>query len=85
MESLGQNPPGPNWKKLEEQFRTQPLQSALIAFFMGFLLSLAPIRHLIGLALRLFVFALKPTLLILGGWKLYEYATQRPLIFRGKH
>jgi FtsH-binding integral membrane protein len=85
MESLGQNAPGPNWKKFEEQFRNQPLQSAVIAFLMGFLLSLAPIRYLIGLTFRLFIFALKPTLLIFGGWKLYEYATQRSLISGGKH
>jgi hypothetical protein len=85
MESFGQDAPGPSWKELEEQFRTRPLQSALIAFGVGLLLSFGPIRGLIGLAFRLFSFALKPALLILGALKLYEYATQRPSTDEEKH
>ena len=44
---------------------------------LGLLLSLSPIRGLIGLAFRLALFALKPALLILGSLKLYEYIKQR--------
>lgn len=77
MESPGQNAPSSSWKELEEQFRTRPLQSALIAFLMGLFLSLSPIRSLISVAVRLFLFALKPALLILGSLKLYEYVTQK--------
>jgi hypothetical protein len=67
----------PNWKELEEQIRTRPLQSALIAFLVGFVLSLGPIRILISLMIRLVLLALKPALLILGGLKVYEYIKER--------
>lgn len=77
MESPDQNIPSPNWKELEEQLRERPFQSALGAFFVGLLLSLAPFRNLIGLAFRLALFALKPALLVLGSLKLYEYMTQQ--------
>jgi hypothetical protein len=85
MESPSQNAPSSNWKELEEQFRTRPLQSALIAFFIGLLLSLAPFRGLIGLAVRLALFALKPVLFILGGLKLYEYIKQQSLRSEEQH
>jgi hypothetical protein len=85
MEPSSQNAPSSNWKELQEQFRERPLQSALIAFLAGLLLSLAPVRNLIGLAFRLALFALKPALLILGSLKLYEYFTQQSLSPEEKH
>jgi hypothetical protein len=75
----------PNWKELEEQIRTRPLQSALIAFLVGFVLSLGPIRILLSLAIRLILFALKPALLILGGVKAYEYFRERSAGADQKH
>jgi hypothetical protein len=77
MESSSPNTPSWNWKELEEQFRTRPVESALVSAVLGLLLSLSPIRGLIGLAFRLALFALKPALLILGSLKLYEYIKQR--------
>ncbi len=77
MESPSPNTPSWNWKELEEQFRKRPLESALVSILLGLLLSLSPIRGVISLAFRLVLFALKPTLLILGGLKLYEYIKQR--------
>jgi hypothetical protein len=67
-----------NWKEFEDQIRTRPLQSALIAFLVGFVLSLGPIRILMRLVIRLALLALKPALLILGGVKIYEYIKERP-------
>jgi hypothetical protein len=67
-----------NWKEFEEQIRTRPLQSAVIAFLVGFVLSLGPIRILVRLVIRLALFTLKPALLILGGVKIYEYIKERP-------
>ena len=77
MESPDPNIPRANWKELGEQLRERPFQSAVIAFFVGLILSLAPIRNLIGLAVRLALFALKPALLVFGSLKLYEYLTQQ--------
>jgi len=78
MESSSPNTPSWNWKELEEQFRTRPLESALVSVVLGLLLSLSPIRGLISLAFRLALFTLKPALLILGSLKLYEFITKRP-------
>jgi hypothetical protein len=77
MESSSPNTPSWNWKELEEQFRTRPLESALVSVVLGLLLSLSPIRGLISLAFRLTLFTLKPALLILGSLKLYEFITKR--------
>jgi hypothetical protein len=77
MESPSQDAPRFNWNELAEQFQKQPLQSALIAFLLGLLLSLSPIRGLISLAVRVVLFAIKPALLILGGLKVYEYVKQK--------
>jgi hypothetical protein len=85
MESSSPNTPNWNWKELEEQFRTRPLESALVSAVLGLLLSLSPIRGLIGLAFRLLLFALKPALLILGSLKLYEYIKQRSSSSGEKH
>ncbi|HZC35474.1 MAG TPA: hypothetical protein VE242_07670 [Chthoniobacterales bacterium] len=77
MESPGQDAPRFNWNELVEQFQKQPMQSALIAFLVGLLLSLSPIRGLISFAVRLVLFVIKPALLILGGLKVYEYVAER--------
>ena len=77
MESPSPNTPNWNWKEVEEQFRKRPLESAVVSVLLGLLLSLSPIRGLIGLAFRLALSALKPALLILGSLKLYEYIKQR--------
>lgn len=85
MESPSQHVPSFNWNELEEQFRKRPLQSALVTFFLGLLLSLSPIRGVISLTIRLALFALKPALLILGSLKLYEYIKQKSSGPQEKH
>lgn len=56
----------------ENYVREKPGQSLLYAFVAGYILNRLPIGRLIGGVLRLFVFALKPAILIYGASKLYQ-------------
>jgi hypothetical protein len=64
------------WNEYQRLLQEDPLNAGLVAFSAGLLFSLVPIHRLIGLLLKLVLFAIKPTLLVLGGIKAFEYAQQ---------
>jgi hypothetical protein len=56
----------------EEFVREKPGQSLLIALTAGFILNRLPVGRLLGVVVRLLLFALKPALLVYGATKVYE-------------
>jgi hypothetical protein len=64
------------WNEYQRLLQEYPLKASLVAFSAGLLLSVFPIHRLIGLLLKLVLFAIKPALFVLGGIKAYEYAQQ---------
>ena len=56
----------------EDYVRENPTQSVLYALGAGFVLRLLPIGALVGILVRLALFALKPALLIYGAVMLYR-------------
>jgi hypothetical protein len=60
----------------EEFVREKPGQSLLIALLAGFILNRLPVGRLLGVILRLLLFALKPALLVYGATKVYEAAQE---------
>jgi hypothetical protein len=52
--------------------RQNPGQSLAYAFVAGFILNRLPIGRILSGLVRLFLFALKPTVLIYGATKLYQ-------------
>lgn len=56
----------------ENYIREKPGQSLLYAFIAGYILNRLPIGRIFSGVLRLFVFALKPAILIYGASKLYQ-------------
>jgi len=59
----------------ENYIRENPGQSLFYAFVAGFILNRLPIGRILSGVVRLFLFALKPAVLIYGATKLYQ-ATQ---------
>ena len=64
------------WSEYQRLLQEDPMKAGLVAFSAGLLFSLFPIHRLIGLLLKLVLFALKPALFVLGGIKAYEYVQQ---------
>jgi hypothetical protein len=56
----------------EEYVREKPAQSLLMALLAGFILNRLPVGRLLSAVVRLFLFALKPALLVYGATKVYE-------------
>ena len=56
----------------ENYIRQKPGQSLLYAFVAGFILNRLPIGRILSGLVRLFLFALKPAVLIYGATKLYR-------------
>lgn len=54
-----------------------PAQSVVSAFFVGLLLTILPVRRIIGGLTGLVLTLLRPVLLILGAVKLYEEIEER--------
>jgi hypothetical protein len=59
----------------EHYIRENPGQSLFYAFVAGFILNRLPLGRILSGVFRLFLFALKPAVLIYGATKLYQ-ATQ---------
>lgn len=53
------------------------LPSVLCLAGAGYLIRFVPVAALAGVAARLFLFLLKPAVLVLGAWKLAEYLKRR--------
>jgi hypothetical protein len=60
----------------EHYVRENPGQSLFYAFVAGFILNRLPIGRVLGGVVRLFLFALKPAILIYGASKLYQAAQE---------
>jgi len=56
----------------EDYVRANPTRSILYAFITGLILDRLPLGGLLRGAVRLFLFALKPAILIYGATKLYQ-------------
>jgi hypothetical protein len=56
----------------ENYVRENPGQSLVYAFFAGLILNRLPIGRIVAGVFRLFLFALKPAILIYGATKLYQ-------------
>jgi hypothetical protein len=56
----------------ENYVRENPGQSLVYAFFAGLILNRLPIGRILSGVCRLFLFALKPAILIYGATKLYQ-------------
>ena len=56
----------------EHYVRERPTQSMLYAFLAGFIINRLPIGRMIGVVIRLMLFALKPAVLIYGATKIYQ-------------
>jgi hypothetical protein len=56
----------------ENFVRENPAQSLVYAFFAGLILNRLPIGRILTGVIRLFLFALKPAILIYGATKLYQ-------------
>ena len=64
------------WAEYQRLLQEDPMKAGVVAFSAGLLFSLFPIHRLIGLLLKLVLFALKPALVVLGSIKAYEYFQQ---------
>ncbi len=77
-------------KDCEEQIRSAPLSSVLVAALIGYVLHFLPIGLIVRLKIRIFLALLRPALLLFGAYKLYEFiaaqaqAGSRPLV-EGAH
>ena len=65
-------------RQTEDFIREKPLGAVLVAVFAGFILNLLPIGILIGSVVRLAFVLLRPVLLLLGAFKIWELTSQRP-------
>ena len=63
--------------EFRERLRREPIKHVAIALVAGFVLSLFPIRRILVLTVRTAFLLIKPTLMILGAIKLYEYFNDR--------
>ncbi len=73
-------------KDCEEQIRSAPLASVLIAALIGYVLHFLPIGLIVRLKIRIFLALLRPALFLFGAYKLYEFiaaqvqANAKPLV-----
>lgn len=65
--------PSVTTNQFRERLQREPLKSVAIALVVGFVLSLLPIRRILGLILRTAFLLIKPALMVLGAIKLCEY------------
>jgi hypothetical protein len=60
----------------EERVRSSPLAAVSLGVSVGYLLRFFPITFFLGILIRLFLFALKPLILVFGAIKLFELIRQ---------
>ena len=60
----------------EDRVRSSPLAAVSLGVSVGYLLRFFPITFILGILVRLFLFALKPLVLIFGAVKLFELIRQ---------
>jgi hypothetical protein len=64
-------------RDLEEKIRTTPLVAVSVAAGVGYLLRLFPIGLILAVLVRLFLFALKPVIIVFGAIKLYDFIREQ--------
>ena len=60
----------------EERVRSSPLAAVSLGVSVGYLLRFFPITFMLGVLIKLFLFALKPLILVFGAVKLFELIRQ---------
>ena len=60
----------------EERVRSSPLAAVSLGVSVGYLLRFFPITFILSALIRLFLFALKPLILVFGAVKLFELIRQ---------
>jgi hypothetical protein len=60
----------------EERVRSAPLAAVSLGVSVGYLLRFFPLTFILGILVRLFLFALKPLILVFGAVKLIELIRQ---------
>jgi hypothetical protein len=60
----------------EERVRSAPLAAVALGVSVGYLLRFFPLTFVLGLLVRLFLFSLKPLILIFGALKVFELIRQ---------
>ena len=65
-----------HWENLERHTEEKPGFYLCAALLLGFALQVLPVRAIIWSLLRLGAFLLKPALLALGVWELYQILTE---------
>jgi hypothetical protein len=61
----------------EERVRSSPLAAVSLGVSVGYLLRFFPITFFLGVLIRLFLFALKPLILVFGAVKLIDPTKSR--------
>ena len=56
----------------EDRVRSAPLAAVSLGVSVGYLLRFFPLTFILGIVLRLFLFSLKPLILLFGAMKLFE-------------
>jgi hypothetical protein len=56
----------------EERVRSSPLAAVALGVSVGYLLRFFPVTFIVSILVRLFLFSLKPLILIFGAVKLFE-------------
>lgn len=56
----------------EDRVRSAPLAAVSLGLSVGYLLRFFPLTFILGIVLRLFLFSLKPLILLFGAMKLFE-------------
>jgi hypothetical protein len=62
---------------LETKIRSTPLVAISVAALGGYLLRFFPIGLILGVLVRLFLFALKPLIIVFGAIKLYDFIREQ--------
>ena len=65
-----------HWQNLERHTEEKPGLYLCAALLLGFALQILPVRAIVWSLLRLGAFLLKPALLALGAWELYQIFTE---------
>jgi hypothetical protein len=61
----------------EDKVRSSPLAAVALGVSVGYLLRFFPLGFILGILVRLFLFSLKPLILIFGAVKLFELVKQK--------
>jgi len=64
-------------RDFEDKVRSSPLAAVSLGVSVGYLLRFFPLTFIVGILVRLFLFALKPLILLFGAVKLFDLIRQK--------